>query len=119
MLGRPRYRQRWRLRRCRVPPGGRQGETATIGIGSGSCLGFGEQVTHAPHCVDLCGSSRIHQLASEVMYVNWNSIGLQLIVEAIKLFLKDGLRNDATPVSYTHLRAHETVLDLVCRLLLE
>ena len=26
---------------------------------------------------------------------------------------------EATPVSYTHLRAHETVLDLVCRLLLE
>ena len=25
----------------------------------------------------------------------------------------------ANPVSYTHLRAHETVLDLVCRLLLE
>ena len=25
----------------------------------------------------------------------------------------------ALPVSYTHLRAHETVLDLVCRLLLE
>ena len=27
--------------------------------------------------------------------------------------------NPARPVSYTHLRAHETVLDLVCRLLLE
>ena len=26
---------------------------------------------------------------------------------------------DFGPVSYTHLRAHETVLDLVCRLLLE
>ena len=26
---------------------------------------------------------------------------------------------DIHPVSYTHLRAHETVLDLVCRLLLE
>ena len=26
---------------------------------------------------------------------------------------------DPDPVSYTHLRAHETVLDLVCRLLLE
>ena len=26
---------------------------------------------------------------------------------------------DRRPVSYTHLRAHETVLDLVCRLLLE
>src|SRR5665811_2516915 len=25
----------------------------------------------------------------------------------------------SNPVSYTHLRAHETVLDLVCRLLLE
>ena len=28
-------------------------------------------------------------------------------------------RVSSTPVSYTHLRAHETVLDLVCRLLLE
>ena len=28
-------------------------------------------------------------------------------------------RRAAEPVSYTHLRAHETVLDLVCRLLLE
>ena len=27
--------------------------------------------------------------------------------------------NAAQAVSYTHLRAHETVLDLVCRLLLE
>ena len=29
------------------------------------------------------------------------------------------LAEGASPVSYTHLRAHETVLDLVCRLLLE
>ena len=29
------------------------------------------------------------------------------------------LRDSSAPVSYTHLRAHETVLDLVCRLLLE
>src|SRR5665811_484052 len=28
-------------------------------------------------------------------------------------------RDHSAPVSYTHLRAHETVLDLVCRLLLE
>ena len=28
-------------------------------------------------------------------------------------------RENSEPVSYTHLRAHETVLDLVCRLLLE
>ena len=34
----------------------------------------------------------------------------------------DGLEENyvnLNPVSYTHLRAHETVLDLVCRLLLE
>ena len=29
------------------------------------------------------------------------------------------VNNGRIPVSYTHLRAHETVLDLVCRLLLE
>ena len=30
-----------------------------------------------------------------------------------------GVVGHIRPVSYTHLRAHETVLDLVCRLLLE
>ena len=30
-----------------------------------------------------------------------------------------GMTFECAPVSYTHLRAHETVLDLVCRLLLE
>ena len=33
--------------------------------------------------------------------------------------IRAGDRLDVTAVSYTHLRAHETVLDLVCRLLLE
>mgnify|MGYP003379475553 CR=1 FL=1 len=37
--------------------------------------------------------------------------------EAKELAQEAGKR--ARPVSYTHLRAHETVLDLVCRLLLE
>ena len=30
----------------------------------------------------------------------------------------EAAESSANPVSYTHLRAHETVLDLVCRLLL-
>ena len=30
-----------------------------------------------------------------------------------------GIKEELGAVSYTHLRAHETVLDLVCRLLLE
>src|SRR5664280_1645572 len=33
--------------------------------------------------------------------------------------LAENLFRTYSPVSYTHLRAHETVLDLVCRLLLE
>ena len=33
--------------------------------------------------------------------------------------LRDEPLVGAIPVSYTHLRAHETVLDIVCRLLLE
>src|SRR5664280_407600 len=33
--------------------------------------------------------------------------------------IKDYVAEHPEPVSYTHLRAHETVLDLVCRLLLE
>ena len=32
---------------------------------------------------------------------------------------RDDVHRVLRPVSYTHLRAHETVLDLVCRLLLE
>ena len=48
---------------------------------------------------------------------------LELVVDSIKS--ADTLSNfnydnsTITTVSYTHLRAHETVLDLVCRLLLE
>ena len=40
-------------------------------------------------------------------------------LSALQLFeqFMDNFRIEA--VSYTHLRAHETVLDLVCRLLLE
>ena len=37
------------------------------------------------------------------------AIAVQLAVQLVRV----------VPVSYTHLRAHETVLDLVCRLLLE
>ena len=32
---------------------------------------------------------------------------------------KKSVCHESDPVSYTHLRAHETVLDIVCRLLLE
>src|SRR5664280_2447852 len=52
---------------------------------------------------------------------------LELLKLSLKEFNKDEIEEyinlvyksaNNTPVSYTHLRAHETVLDLVCRLLL-
>ena len=59
------------------------------------------------------------------------SFALELGAQLLELFLQRADRVDGLllvlpvrlhavhPVSYTHLRAHETVLDLVCRLLLE
>ena len=42
------------------------------------------------------------------------------IVQVIEVYVGTPVvARRAGPVSYTHLRAHETVLDLVCRLLLE
>src|SRR5664280_3197323 len=47
-------------------------------------------------------------------YVHWHlAPGFDTLTGAASPHISQG------PVSYTHLRAHETVLDLVCRLLLE
>src|SRR5665811_2532220 len=46
----------------------------------------------------------------------WESNSHRQYSENLNLVSKLHIRK---PVSYTHLRAHETVLDLVCRLLLE
>ena len=44
---------------------------------------------------------------------------LQHLDRAAYFVIAPDHRIQLAPVSYTHLRAHETVLDLVCRLLLE
>ena len=44
---------------------------------------------------------------------------LGIAIEAEKEVVSILVASDYEAVSYTHLRAHETVLDLVCRLLLE
>ena len=49
-------------------------------------------------------------------------LGDALLVDELldeRVVLGDLAEGAVAPVSYTHLRAHETVLDLVCRLLLE
>ena len=45
--------------------------------------------------------------------------GGDLAHDLVRLRRQPGVAAGFGPVSYTHLRAHETVLDLVCRLLLE
>src|SRR5678815_5274372 len=48
-----------------------------------------------------------------------NIPGIVGLNEGIKFIRKEGIENIYEPVSYTHLRAHETPEQLVCRLLLE
>ena len=58
--------------------------------------------------------------AGHTLYVNDKKVVLHQIPSGV---FHEGIinliGNGVVPVSYTHLRAHETVLDLVCRLLLE
>ena len=50
-----------------------------------------------------------------IILVTGTMFFLLVVFEDAILTLYEGI----IPVSYTHLRAHETVLDIVCRLLLE
>ena len=64
--------------------------------------------------------SRTEKLRATIMALAFTS-GFVIALLIFQVWLKR-LPSSFTavyPVSYTHLRAHETVLDLVCRLLLE
>ena len=62
-----------------------------------------------------------YQYGSQAAEVAAKKLGVKMVVYTSNLDSAQELANvqDAIAVSYTHLRAHETVLDLVCRLLLE
>ena len=57
------------------------------------------------------------QLLNDILAAHFLDADTQHIANAVKMFI--AIRAYIATVSYTHLRAHETVLDLVCRLLLE
>ena len=59
------------------------------------------------------------RLAGDGETPNWKMLGEAIEAAGFVDESLRGLNGAAAPVSYTHLRAHETVLDLVCRLLLE
>src|SRR5665811_2446293 len=61
-------------------------------------------------CLDACVSPPVSEEPLTVLFAPLTVLFAPLTVLFAPL---------TVPVSYTHLRAHETVLDLVCRLLLE
>src|SRR5665811_1940044 len=75
---------------------------------------LGEHVDHLDGVLHSIGFAP--QGAFNFLEASWEDVGTALHASAYSL---KALAVGALPVSYTHLRAHETVLDLVCRLLLE
>src|SRR5450756_2089933 len=69
---------------------------------------------HGPW-VNECSADRLISMSVEQPGPSTESEGTGSRPKSARLPLADRLR----PVSYTHLRAHETRHDLVCRLLLE
>ena len=62
----------------------------------------------------------LKELTAQVDAMKTTPITAEELNRAKRQFARDYiLGRETIPVSYTHLRAHETVLDLVCRLLLE
>ena len=90
-------------------------------MGSLSCVvffeGYGDH--RDLHRVDrrqrqMCIRDRFADQAGEVFKILMEDCDVHTVLRC-----PNGTFSPYTAVSYTHLRAHETVLDLVCRLLLE
>ena len=92
---------------------------------------IGEHTDYAGGCSLAFASS--HRMVLEAKFISseyhgedtvvalWKEAGgppAQLIVDST-IPIGKGMSSSAAPVSYTHLRAHETGAYLVCRLLLE
>src|SRR5664280_3568747 len=62
------------------------------------------------HIIDISG--KFYPRSFERNY----SCGIEFCPVCMHALAEEHTRGSMQPVSYTHLRAHETVLDLVCRL---
>ena len=97
--------------------------TSSVGIAAVLALGL-------PGTGDLSGTTSGHILSAAILALAfgaaravrdpWESrVVVQVIIAFTAMATVMIAAHAVAPVSYTHLRAHETVLDLVCRLLLE
>src|SRR5660398_54779 len=86
---------------------------------------LGNLVLHAqPHTFEIDVDNTIPVLLGAVCCRGADSFDTCVVVGAVQSVVgpdcrADQLLNIGSPVSYTHLRAHETKANLVCRLLLE
>ena len=72
-------------------------------------------------CIRDSHRARLHQSVALVVDVSEARQGRDVLAAVVgtEEQFTPGVEGRSDAVSYTHLRAHETVLDLVCRLLLE
>ena len=61
----------------------------------------------------------MYKRQAKTLFVNPPLVGDLAFTRQGRCQEREEVLGTTKPVSYTHLRAHETVLDLVCRLLLE
>src|SRR5665648_1197514 len=82
----------------------------------GICIWFSAGIFHALNPAQGCVAPHIDRVSTP-------SIAARCIFDESIAIIRSSLEisaiSSSSPVSYTHLRAHETRHDLVCRLLLE
>src|SRR5665648_698413 len=91
----------------------------TDGIGvdcTVECAGTQAAIDYAVKCTRKAGRLVMAGLPTDAITVPW---GMMTLAELDILGVRANPNTAAPAVSYTHLRAHETRHDLVCRLLLE
>ena len=81
--------------------------------------------TYFGTATDLNGKFKLNNISAGTYNIDISLIGYKTVqytgfeIESGKTKSLEVKLEETVPVSYTHLRAHETVLDIVCRLLLE
>mgnify|MGYP002683000884 CR=1 FL=1 len=78
---------------------------------------FEDQILRAKQAILQGDLLQAKSIAEQVLAEDADNVDALLILAGVSA--PEESLGYLTPVSYTHLRAHETVLDLVCRLLLE
>src|SRR5215813_6927090 len=94
-LDRLKRRPRLQRRRRTTPQGAPRGALATSENRQNSSFRLGEQIAYSAHGMNFRTGCGFLQLAPQVVHVDRNSIGFELLVDAIELFFENALRYDA------------------------